>query len=131
MREFRVRGLGAAVENGVFSAALGDYTLPDEDVGQHIVLQAWAEGVPEGEDDEPCLVDEAQATVYGGVAAWGLRDRVLVISLNDKGKRVFEDDGWHLDLSGLTDTQVAEMEGWVARVLINVPRDDSLAGAPT
>jgi hypothetical protein len=130
MREFTVRGLGADVVYGTFVAVLAEYDTSDKRDGARIELHKAVE--PDDEDDtDHGIIDEVQSTAYDAAEAWGAKDGIIVITLNARGRKMFEDDGWRLDLRELAPARAAQAVDWVARVLANVPRDDSLARAST
>jgi hypothetical protein len=83
----------------------------------------------EEHEHDDCISDPS-GSGWDVLEAWGQRGVVLVLKLNEKGQRDFEEsdvgDGWSFNLSALAPSRVTQLEGWVARVLANVPRDDTL-----
>jgi hypothetical protein len=125
MKDVRVRMVNVSEEHGVFTAGLseGDETsFPDH---YYVLLH-------EDDEHDDCISDPS-GSGWDVLEAWGQRGVVLVLKLNEKGRRDFEEsdvgDGWRFNLSALAPSRVTQLEGWVARVLANVPRDDALVTA--
>jgi hypothetical protein len=124
MRTEVVRIIGECVESGVYCVGLDSTT---DGTARPVLLQCPAERGPDDEDDH-FIVDEGGGSEPDAVAAWGFKDRTFVLRLTDEAKEGFDvGDGWRFDLRELDASKVTELEGWVARVLANVPRDDTLA----
>lgn len=115
----------AEYEDGYFQLGLADQPEGDGDVA--IVLtrsfefdeQDRAQGM-----DTYCLIMPDQMTRYGGIASWGLNDRVLVLRLDEEASKFFDaDGGYRLNLQ-LDHASLRKLEEGLARVLVNVPRSD-------
>ena len=78
--------------------------------------------------DTYCIVLDGGAE-YGGVVSWGLKDRTLVLHLDaDTCKAFGIECGLRLNLQ-VDDASVRTLEEGVPRVLVNVPRDDTIVHA--
>jgi len=128
MMRFSARIVGEAVDVGVYTIGVAEN--PDG-TGEHVEFHRTLE--PKEDDDWEgapySLVTHAwNACKSGAVASWGLRNRVLEIQLTSEAESALEvEDGFRLDLHELDDRSVEMLEKGLARVLVDVPRDDTIA----
>jgi hypothetical protein len=122
MSDFVVRTVGECeTEDGVYTIAMSEDLHPDSDSRS----VSFSCGGDVGADEEPYEVTEepGQATMYGGVASWGLKDRRLVVLYSGGGVQQF-------DLGKVSEADVNKVEKGLARALVGVPRNDRLVEVP-
>ncbi len=91
MERFLVRRVGRLIDKDINTDSLVLAESEDGVSGRWLELQRTLEPDEQDRDlglDTYCLVNEVGATVYGGVARWSLKERVLVLELDDRSASV-------------------------------------------
>lgn len=119
MNQFIVAAAAAEENRWCFSVTLAEH--PNGEEGPVLELQrglSFDEQDRRLGQDTYCLsVNCGEATHYGGVVSWSLRERVLEIRLDDGAQEGLEvDEGFRLDLRALDEATLGAIEAGLHRI---------------
>jgi hypothetical protein len=116
--DFTARLVGIADEDGILSVGVAEQS---DGSGRTLVLQGVDPTSPSTELLEPeegyCVIVDGEATVYGGLAAVGLRDGRLQITFTPRGARTLHLPTKVTITLDVDDTSIEELGAGIRRVI--------------